>query len=162
VIRGLTLGWRALRSTLVALPQGARSDLVLRSQASLAALTCSSGIATTFRQSLHVQQVNLRIHVPCPKAPEATRALEPQSGQAVCSFMSASSAVDSPNVERVCRDLDDRHDIERRSAPGPGSTGDATLVRLGSLEPPRGIGPVDRAFGAVLQSMHRARRERSG
>ena len=61
--------------------------------------TAASGTAMTDRQSLHVQHVNLRIHVPCSNTPDATRAFEPQSGQALCSFMPRASDSEPSSIE---------------------------------------------------------------
>ena len=91
---------------------GARS--VSESTSSFAR-TAASGTAMTDRQSLHVQHVNLRIHVPCSKTPDATRAFEPHSGQALCSFMPQASASQPSSVELTGIELDHRHADLRRT-----------------------------------------------
>jgi hypothetical protein len=72
---------------------------------------------------LHVQHVNLRIHVPCSKTPEATRDSDPHSGQVFCSLMAGSSAVDTLIVEPAGRELDDRRIVAHRHRPAPASRG---------------------------------------
>lgn len=71
--------------------------------------TAASGTAMTDRQSRHVQQVNLRIHVPCSNTPDATRAFEPHSGQALCSFMPRASDSEPSSIEATRIKMDHRH-----------------------------------------------------
>ena len=79
------------------------------------ARTAASGTAMTDRQSRHVQQVNLRIHVPCSNTPDATRAFEPHSGQALSSFMPGASAGQRSSVEPAGVELDPCHADLRRT-----------------------------------------------
>ena len=78
------------------------------------ARTAASGTAMTDRQSRHVQQVNLRIHVPCSNTPDATRAFEPHSGQALSSFIPGASAGTPSSVEPAGVELDPCHADLRR------------------------------------------------
>jgi hypothetical protein len=116
---GFRLGRCGLRShgrviDLLSRPLKALQGAASAATSSVAAIW-DSGIATIERQSRHVQQVNLRIHVPCSYTPEATSSFEPHSGHVLSSLMAQASAARGAAIKGIRSELVDRHSNRRRT-----------------------------------------------